>query len=390
MSFLLPVATFIGGYLMGLDNPASYWIARGIWKSFPVRIPSEDALTQMWVMGLITDKEYENGMEFWGYSKEWTKKTRELYLKRLEASDLVTLYWRGEIDEKEYLERMRRLGFTDSEAKDYEKASRYYPSPSDIVRFAVREVYNPEARKRLALDADMPDAYLAAAKKAGLSEEFARDYWAAHWELPSIEAGFEMFHRGIITEEELKDLLKALDYSPAWRDKLIKLSYIIPTRVDARRMLAAGVITPDDLYKIHLAEGYSPEDAKKLTEWAVKEYLSEAKELTKEEIKEMLEFGEINEEDAVKYLMDLDYSKEVAEMLVHLWMAKIKRAEAQETAELLIAKVLAGEMTREQFNDELNKLALPTGAVRKYLAKLDKELEKKRLKELETTRKKKR
>ena len=84
--------------------------------------------------------------------------------------------------------------------------------------------------------------------KAGLPEEQARNYWAAHWELPSAQMGYAMFQRRIIDHETLVMLLKSLDIMPFWRDKLIEMSYNPLTRVDVRRMYGLGVLSEEEVY----------------------------------------------------------------------------------------------------------------------------------------------
>lgn len=142
-------------------------------------------------------------------------------------------------------------------------------SPSDLVRFLVREVFS-ESRGQLQLDADYPgqsadDEFL----KIGISPELARNYWAAHWQLPSLTEAFEMFHRSIIGDSELDALMKAQDYSPAWRDSLKLLSFNPLTRVDIRRMHKSGVLTDDDLVAAYLNIGYSPQDADRMKTFTI-------------------------------------------------------------------------------------------------------------------------
>ncbi len=160
MSALIPIVSFIGGYLLGSDNPATYALSRAMWSVAKGRIPSEDVLLTLTVYGLLDEKACINGMQLWGYSEDWTKLMLEETKRRLSAEQYTILYWRGELDEKTWLEKMRLLGYDQEEARLFEKSARYYPSPADIVRFAVREVYTPEIRKKYGLDEDISDQYI--------------------------------------------------------------------------------------------------------------------------------------------------------------------------------------------------------------------------------------
>jgi len=123
--------------------------------------------------------------------------------------------------------------------------------------------------KELAL---IPPNFARWAEKIGLTGEWAKNYWAAHWALPSAGQGFEMLHRGVITYEELKVLLRALDVMPYWREKLIEIAYSPYTRVDVRRMYKVAVLDEAGVKKAYMDLGYNEERAQALTEFTLKTY----------------------------------------------------------------------------------------------------------------------
>jgi hypothetical protein len=108
----------------------------------------------------------------------------------------------------------------------------------------------------------------------GLSEEWAERYWAAHWSLPSAQQGFAMLHRGIIEENDLTLLLKALDVMPFWRDRLVQLAFKPLTRVDVRRMYSLGVLNEAEVLDAYTDLGYSPERAGQMTEYTIQQVLN--------------------------------------------------------------------------------------------------------------------
>lgn len=176
-------------------------------------------------------------------------------------------FLRGVINEEEHDRLLKHMGYTDESIKLFKAIYFALPTISDLVRMSVREVFTPEIAERFGQYEDLPEVFVHWAKKVGLSEEWAKAYWAAHWDLPSPTQGFEMLHRGIITEEELKLLLRALDVMPFWREKLIQLSYNPLTRVDIRRMYKLGVLDENGVYRAYLDLGYKPEHAQQLTEF---------------------------------------------------------------------------------------------------------------------------
>jgi hypothetical protein len=141
------------------------------------------------------------------------------------------------------------------------------PSPTDLVRFGVREVFTPDIAERFGQFQDFPPAFGEEMAKHGFSVQDARNYWAAHWDLPSATQGFEMLHRGVIDEAELRLLLRSLDVMPYWRDRLTAISYNPFTRVDVRRMHKLGILNDDQVLRAYMDIGYEREKAAALLEF---------------------------------------------------------------------------------------------------------------------------
>lgn len=184
---------------------------------------------------------------------------------RVEGAQML---FRGELSSSEYADLLRALDYAPVWRKPLETIARAIPGLSDMVRFAVREVYDPARRSALKLDEDYPAAFTGQAAMHGLSEEHARDYWAGHWQLPSPTQMYRMLWRGEITLAELDAGLKAADYSPAWRDKLRNIAYLVPGRVDLRRMLAHNIIDRAEVKRGYQRLGYTAADAETLTKFA--------------------------------------------------------------------------------------------------------------------------
>jgi hypothetical protein len=182
--------------------------------------------------------------------------------------ELLDLWNRGEIGEDDVDRGLRQSNLKPEWFETY-KALRYFvPSVADLVRMAVREVFTPAIRSEYGLDDDFPEAFAAEGAKRGLSPEWARAYWAAHWELPSIEQGYRMLHRGEIDDADLDTLLRTKDVMPYWRERLKSISHLVPGRVDLRRMFRAGTIDRGGVLEGYKRLGYTAEDAELLTSFA--------------------------------------------------------------------------------------------------------------------------
>lgn len=232
----------------------------------------------------------------------------------LDVNEVKTMFLRDMITEEEHDLRLYKLGFKDQDIQHFKQLYFAIPNPNDLVRFAVREVFTPKTVKAYGLDEDFPTDFEKYAKQVGLDTQWTHAYWQAHWELPSANMGFDMFHRGLISEQELKDLLKALDVMPYWRDKVIGISYNPITRVDIRRLYTLGLISLDDVEKRYRDDGYSPNDAKLLARFtdidANKDDVTteqDIKILSKSVIETAYKKKVLSRDDAFKGLSDLGY-----------------------------------------------------------------------------------
>ncbi|MEM0010915.1 MAG: hypothetical protein QXT84_04375, partial [Candidatus Bathyarchaeia archaeon] len=326
-------------------------------------------LVELYLRGLITLDELKKRIKVHGYDSEKTDELLKLSKRIFTIEQAIYAYRRGIINENEFKTLMKANGIDESEIPKYLKITEFFPSPSDIIRFAVREVFTPEIVEKYRMYEDLPKEYLELAKQVGIPEEVAKWYWYAHWELPSLTMGFEMFRRKIITEDELKTLMRTLDIMPGWRDKLLQLAYEIPTRVDVRRMYEMGVLTREQVKDYYEKMGYRPEDAEILTQWTEIEYATEDRTLTVKQVLELYELGEFTREEAVNYLRKLGYPQEVAEYKITLYDHERLLKEAKEMLNLLLEQFKAGIIDWEKLVDEAFKLPFSPTTIQRQLTK---------------------
>jgi len=299
-----------------------------------------------------------------GYDKEHVNRVIVSMRKYLNIQDYIVLYRRKKIDYDTLVAFGDRLFIEEDQIKHLLSVTEYFPPAPDLVRFAVREVYTPDVVEKYGMLEDLPEKYLQEAEKAGLPEEQAKNYWASHWQLPSPNMGFEMFQRGIITEDELKTLLRTLDIMPGWRDNLIKLNYNVLTRVDVRRMWDMGVITEfDDLITQYRNVGYSPENARKMADFTVKYTSNEMEGITRANIGDAYMLGIYGEDTLYYYLLELEKSPTFAAFWkeYYIWKRTEKRVRERED-----------EITEMYMNggieyDDIRQLLISDGASVDYI-----------------------
>lgn len=182
--------------------------------------------------------------------------------QRLLDTQPIIEYWRRTQDDG-VLEQLSRLGYSDEDIERLKQLALAIPTPADLVRFMVRDIYDPAVVLRDKLDDEFTDKIQNAPyKQVGIDVDTLKQYWMAHWQLPSPSMLYEMMHRGIIDDVKLTQALKQADWAPGWIDNLKAISFIVPGRIDVRRMWAAGVITDrPSLVRRYQDMGYSPTDA---------------------------------------------------------------------------------------------------------------------------------
>ena len=209
------------------------------------------------------------------------------------------------------------------------------------------------------MDDDFPPEFLVNAAKAGLPEQTAKDYWAAHWDLPSTLQGNRMLHRGIIEESEHDLLLKSLDIMPFWRTKLKDLSYNVLTRVDVRRMYGLDVLDAEAVNKAYRDIGYNEANAKAMTEFTIKFQNDENKGITRSSVVSAYKKGAISEDDMVKYLKALRFSDGVVSFWTNFAVHEKISKEMDAIVDTEMQLYIEGINTLEQFQNTMAGWNMP-------------------------------
>ncbi len=172
-----------------------------------------------------------------------------------------------------------------------------------------------------------------------------------------------MLHRGIIDEATLELLLRALDVMPFWRDKLIEISWNVPTRVDIRRFFDLGVIDETRLRQLYTAYGYHGVDLENIVDWTIKQTkgtkTTAEKELTKAEIIKGVKKGVLSWDEGVELIMELDYDAATAELIlaINLTAAAGSPETVEEYRDLTQKYRKAIGMSAKPVTEELKKAA---------------------------------
>lgn len=300
----------------------------------------------------------------------------EIHSNLLPPDLLIRGKWRGLVSPEQAEEDMLKQGFTEADIDTYEKVMKFYPTPSDLVTWQAREVYEPDAITKYGLDDEFDKLELEPFHKAGMSDEQIKNYWRAHWVHASWTQVTDMLHRGQLTEAEVRDWFRLIEIPPFWRDKFIAISYRPVTRVDLRRLYKTGVYDRAQVKAGYIALGNAPEIAEHLTLWTEDAYAPDSRELTKSEIMKKFRIGELERSELPAMLSALGYGADEIAWLISLEEYNLRSQAVEDEALLIVSEVVGGTKTYTEAEEGLNKLNLPIKAKTKYLNKIKTEVRK--------------
>jgi len=378
------LGAFGGSLVAGGLEPFFRTLSYGINQIVPNRIISEDILIRLYISKKIEKEEFLTLMKRLGYSENNAMRLVDYYKNQLTFREYIEAYRRNEIDLDKLKEIAKNSGLSEDDLKLLLKITEPVASPSDIIRFAVREAYMDDVAKEWGYDEDFEKTLKMAKEdlqKVGMSPDLLKKYWRAHWELPSPSMGFEFLHRlnpdvlkvrakayeemGLKKENlefKLKDLERLLKYNdilPYYRDKIIAISYNPLTRVDLRRIYQMGLISDEECLARLMEYGYSKSDAELLLKWFKALKMGAERDLSKSEILRLYRNRIITDRSQIiEMLKNLGYSEEECELLILLEDYKIYNEEIKDKINTYVLQFVNNKISEEDLITKLNELNL--------------------------------
>lgn len=258
---------------------------------FQHKIFQMNELALMVTRGIITENDYYKMASENGFDKIKAQAFLIATRQMVTASEIIIRMRKGSIKKEEAQIEAAKIGIDVLTFDKIVDAALVLPTPQDMIRFLVREVFSPDIVKKFKQDADFPPEAIAEFAKIGVPESLVKQYWIAHWELPSINQVFEMYYRfspdmeevwskelegtGLKKEDLITDqttvelLLKTQDVMPFWRPRQLGIAYQPLNRVDIRRMIRLRQLDyKQTLYQFRKI-GFSPVDAQRMTWFSI-------------------------------------------------------------------------------------------------------------------------
>ena len=306
-----------------LQNPkVQHLVQEGNWAE-PWQLLGMSDIFKAYHRDAITGAEAYGEVRRHGFDPKRYQVLHDVYKQRPDLVILLELLRRGKTSPAEARQTLKGEGIDPDWIDRMLELETRLPTQQEVLQWLVRDVFSSEVRTTLRLDDDFPESIVPYFRQLGLTEDHARNSWAAHWKLPSVTLSFEMFHRDLITEQQLEQILVAADILPSLRESVKAAAYRPLTRVDARRMHDMGVLSEDELLKAYKDIGYNDLNAQRLVDWTKiynqdvedSQDALETKELSRSQILRMYAKGLLSRPDSLSALQRIGYSSTVAEIL---------------------------------------------------------------------------
>jgi len=317
--------------------------AEGAYKAARDLTPARPDPSTAWKM-LFTDEgmrsKVYSALRDLGWDDDYIAALKKVNQVHTDAGSAMSLWRRGKLGDDTFTHRLETLGFDTTAISDLKLLKDLIPGPGDLVRMALRESWDNSVAARWGYDQDLSPQFVEWMGKQGFSAEWAQRYWRAHWVLPSVGQGFEMLHRDIISEGDLKELLRISDIPERWRDHLVDVAYHPYTRVDSRRMHKLGILSEEEVLRSYKDLGYDDEKAANMTAFTIA-YNADSKEgqaaeyrdLTRTIVTSAFQKGLLDEAEATTRLLELGFENTDIELLLSLatWQKEVADAPAFES-----------------------------------------------------------
>ena len=259
------------------------------------------------------------------FGKMIEQKINEHYAySKLGIMDYQKLDFRGSLESNELKEVGNFLGYNERTIELVKKNSKFYPTVRDIIDFAVREAFESPGQLFIHGGNSIPIPFSEYADKLGIDNEWIERFWHSHWRLLGSSQILDAFHRKLISQTDLLDYLRRLDYVEKDRKIIMDMSYNLLTRVDIRRIFENGLINSIELYEYYGTLGFKPKDQMLMTQLAKQLRFIDTNDLrkiyieryengliTESEIKSLLHTTGLDSDEINQYLYLSDTEKEL-------------------------------------------------------------------------------
>jgi len=283
------------------------------------------------------------------------------------VDEAFRLWLRGVLTDQDLVKRLREHGLTDVKINELKQLYAVIPPLGDIFTMLAKEAFEPDQIAKFGLADEYPSHMEVYAKAHGLSSDWSKRFWYAHWNHASPGQVLEMLHRGLIDEADVYQYYRVIEIPPYWRNLLTQISYTPYARVDTRRMYSLGVLDQEAVYKTYRDEGYDHDHATKLTQFTVAVKVEAQKDLTKAQMLDAFKIGLVTKESCIAFLKDLGYDDAESLFQVEYVQYKEDLKDLDEVIKMIGERYKNGMIDQGQATELLTNMQLSAQQIDRYI-----------------------
>lgn len=364
-----------GTFIKSIVGAINLKTEREINKNTLLNIPDFHEFLRTGLWDQETQSKVKTLMSEVGIDPAWYDEFDQAVRTRFGLGEIFTLLWREEIDVNQANELYQKAGYVSTEFNLMKGLAYNLPGIQDLITMAVREAFRDDVAQEFGYDDEYPAEIEQYVEAQGYSGDWLKRYWRAHWTIPSIQQGFEMLHRRVITEGELDTMLRVQDIPSFWREKLLKISYHPYSRVDVRRLYRTGVLDEQQVFDNYLDLGYDNDHALNLTRFTILDARQDEREASKAEVLKAYHADIITERDAGAYLTEMGYDKEAVGLIMAVESNKKEDKLVKRKIRVIERNYLNGVTDAQKAREELSKVGVPTENIKLILDEWDIEIQ---------------
>lgn len=330
-------------------------------KKFSPSVPNPQEIARTSFVAPELHDRVVDAMKRSGLSKEDIELIYVSLYTMQNPGEIMQLFWRGELDTSQAINRMQELGYTDTRVAELMKLWDRIPSMPDVVRYLGKEAFEPAMIRQFELLGDYPrEATEKWAAANGYSKEWAEKEWIAHWRDVGVAPVLEGLHRhtkvkgyGEVDAKYVDDYLRLIEIPGPIREIIAKTSYNPYTRVDARRMHDMGVLKDEDLVRVYEAQGYDEAHAENMALFTIRYNNREGKTFTRSDVEKAYEDGDISFDQAGVYLVEAGYTVDYAAFILKRVDIEKERAKRLDATEIIKARYLSNLIEKDEARNQL-------------------------------------
>lgn len=288
----------------------------------------------------------------------------------LSTSQIEDMFWRGLVDEAHARTLLAGIGITDEQVDLTMRTFERLVPLSDLIRMAVRNVFQPEFAERLR-EPVAGDRFYEQAALLGMNRERAEWFWMAHWDIPSFTQGAQMVQRmrpdvpGItpFTTEDLERLLRWNDMAKEFIPGMLEIAYRAPNRLDIWRLATSQKIDEETAFAWYQDYGYKPALARTMAQLATAEKRTLSRDFTQAQIVKLYKQRAFSRDEATAALTDIGFASEIADLYLASADYDLAEQRASRRSTVIRQRYLAGLISEADVVNQLLDLGKPADEV---------------------------